>query len=167
MKKKRKKQKKKQKKEEDEGNTAAGGAQGFFLDRVADGARGSIPFGKLVLGTILHFIFIINAVERRREKNVKNARQRRGGSRREGRKGGKERKREREKVRNWRCVRTNENMAALHRWSAIETMHFRSGINPPRTFPFDAGSFARDVHRMRRILPQRRNIRPVVKVHDS
>lgn len=43
---------------------------GFFLDRVADGARGSIPFGKLVLGTILHFIFIINAVERRREKKI-------------------------------------------------------------------------------------------------
>lgn len=41
----------------------------FILDRVADGARGSIPFGKLVLGTILHFIFIINAVEcREREK---------------------------------------------------------------------------------------------------
>lgn len=30
--------------------------------------RSSLPFGKLVLGTILHFIFIINAVERRREK---------------------------------------------------------------------------------------------------
>lgn len=46
---------------------------GFFLDRVADGARGSIPFGKLVLGTILHFIFIINAVERRREKKIEKS----------------------------------------------------------------------------------------------
>lgn len=51
---------------------------GFFLDRVADGARGSIPFGKLVLGTILHFIFIINAVERRREKKLKKAKKQRG-----------------------------------------------------------------------------------------
>lgn len=30
-------------------------------------ARSFIPFGKLVLGTILHFIFIINAVECRRK----------------------------------------------------------------------------------------------------
>lgn len=48
---------------------------GFIVDRVADGARGSIPFGKLVLGTILHFIFIINAVERReRERERKQRR---------------------------------------------------------------------------------------------
>lgn len=60
---------------------------GFFLDRVADGARGSIPFGKLVLGTILHFIFIINAVERRREKKNWKKKQR----------GEKEKEKERER----------------------------------------------------------------------
>lgn len=50
-------------------------------------ARSFIPFGKLVLGTILHFIFIINAVERRRE----NERDRK-----------KEREREQERV--WRVI---------------------------------------------------------------
>lgn len=68
---------------------------GFFLDRVADDARGSIPFGKLVLGTILHFIFIINAVERRREKKIEKseeAKRRERGRERERENGKKEEK---------------------------------------------------------------------------
>lgn len=54
-------------------------------------ARGSVPFGKLVLGTILHFIFIINAVEcRERERE----RRREGERRREEETKGEESRRE-------------------------------------------------------------------------